>query len=127
MYNRKYERTETFQDVIARLYPLTELAPDVRERILYDKDGNPMSYVARTVTFQVTDDCNLCCVPEGTMILMEDGNEKPIEEISIGDKIFTFNEKPTHSYPTLHEAEVTALFSRSVNEIYDIEYLFRQR
>ena len=120
MYERKYSRTESFQDLIARLYPLSDIAPDVRERILYDKDGYPMHYVARTVTFQVTDDCNLCCVPAGTLILMADKTEKPIEEISIGDKILTFNEKPTHAYPMMHEAEVTATMSREIDHVYDI-------
>lgn len=121
MYNRNYTHTESFQDLIGRLYPLTSLAPEVRERILYDKDGNPMSYVARTVTFQVTDDCNLCCVPAGTMILMSDGTEKPIEEVNVDDKILTFKEKPSHSYPELHEAEVIAIMSKPVTtDIHDI-------
>ena len=120
MYTRNYTHTETFQDLIARLYPLTELAPEVRERVLYDKDGNPIRYVARTVTFQVTDDCNLCCVPAGTMILMEDKTEKPIEEIQIGDKILSFDEKPAKIYPVLHSAEVTATFGREVKAVYDI-------
>ena len=121
MYNRNYTHTESFQDLIGRLYPLTSLAPELRERILYDKDGNPMSYVARTVTFQVTDDCNLCCVPAGTMILMSDGTEKPIEEVNVDDKILTFKEKPSHSYPELHEADVIAIMSKPVTtDIHDI-------
>ena len=61
MYNRNYTRTESFQDLIARLYPATELSPEVRERVLFDKDGNEKRYLARTCTFQVTDACNLCC------------------------------------------------------------------
>jgi radical SAM peptide maturase (CXXX-repeat target family) len=121
MYNRSYTHTETFQDLISRLYPLTDIAPEVRERILYDKDGNPMRYIARTITFQVTDDCNLCCVPAGTMILMEDDSQKPIEKIVIGDKIKTFDEKPKHSYPMLRTAEVTATMSRTDDTIYTIE------
>lgn len=121
MYNRNYTRTETFQDLIARLYPLTDIAPDVRERILYDKDGNPMRYIARTITFQVTDDCNLCCVPAGTMILMNDGTEKPIEKVVVGDKILTFDEKPKQSYPMVREAEVTATMNRTEDTIYTIE------
>jgi radical SAM peptide maturase (CXXX-repeat target family) len=120
MYTRNYTHTETFQDLIARLYPLTDLAPDVRERVLYDKDGNPIRYLARTVTFQVTDDCNLYCVPAGTMILMEDKTEKPIEEITIGDKILTFEEKPKQSYPKVFPTEVTALFNRVANDLYEI-------
>ena len=121
MYNRNYSHTETFQDLIARLYPLTDIAPDVRERILYDKDGNPMRYIARTITFQVTDDCNLCCVPAGTGVLMKDGKEKPIEEISIGDEILTFDEVPKYTYPKLSVAKVTATMSRDVDEVYTIK------
>lgn len=120
MYNRNYSHTETFQDLIARLYPLTELAPEVRERILYDKDGNPMRYIARTVTFQVTDDCNLCCVPAGTKVLMNDGTEKNIEEINVGDKILTFDETPKYTYPKLDTAVVTATMTRDTDEIYTI-------
>ena len=120
MYTRNYTHTETFQDLIARLYPLTDLAPEVRERVLYDKDGNPIRYIARTVTFQVTDDCNLCCVPAGTMILMEDKTEKPIEEVSIGDKILTFEEHPVQSYPKVYPAEVTATFCREAKGLYEI-------
>ena len=120
MYNRNYSRTETFQDLIARLYPLTDIAPEVRERILYDKDGNPMRYIARTITFQVTDDCNLCCVPAGTKILMADDTEKNIEDIVEGDKIKTFDEKPKQSYPMLREAEVIKTMNRTDNTIYTI-------
>lgn len=121
MFNRNYTRTETFQDLIARLYPMTDIAPDVRERILYDKDGNPMRYIARTVTFQVTDDCNLCCVPAGTMILMEDGTEKAIEDIVIGDKITAFDEVPKQARPVLRSAEVTDTMNRITNDYYTIE------
>lgn len=121
MYNRNYTRTETFQDLIARLYPLTDIAPEVRERILYDKDGNPMRYIARTITFQVTDDCNLCCVPAGTKILMEDDTEKNIEDIVEGDKIKTFDEKPKQSYPMLRTAEVIKTMNRTDDTIYTIK------
>lgn len=61
MYNRNYTKSESFQDLIARLYPATELSPEVRERVLFDKDGKEKRYLARTCTFQVTDACNLAC------------------------------------------------------------------
>lgn len=35
----------------------------------------------------------LSCFIAGTEILLSDGNSKPIEEISVGDKILSFNEK----------------------------------
>lgn len=121
MYERKFQRTETFQDLIGRLYPIEDIAPEDRERILYDKDGNPISYIARTITFQVTDDCNLCCVPAGTMILLPGNEEKPIEEISIGDKILAFAENSYHIYPMLGEYEVTATMSREVDDLLEIK------
>lgn len=121
MYERKYQKTETFQDLIGRLYPIDEIAPEDRERILYDKDGNPIGYVARTITYQVTDDCNLCCVPAGTMILMNDATEKPIEEIELGDKILAFPENSIQAYPMVEEAKVIAVMSREVEKLYVIK------
>ena len=43
---------EQWQDMIARLYP---------ETIKYDEKSNGTRSLSRTVTFQVTDECNLCC------------------------------------------------------------------
>ncbi len=43
---------EQWQDMIARLYP---------ETITYDEKSNGNRSLSRTVTFQVTDECNLCC------------------------------------------------------------------
>ena len=37
MYNRNYTRSETFQDMISRLYPVN--LSEVSERILYDENG----------------------------------------------------------------------------------------
>ena len=43
---------EQWQDMIARLYP---------ETAKYDERTNGARSLSRTVTFQVTDECNLCC------------------------------------------------------------------
>lgn len=43
---------EQWQDMIARLYP---------ETVKYDDGANGLRSLSRTVTFQVTDECNLCC------------------------------------------------------------------
>ena len=43
---------EQWQDMIARLYP---------EGVEYDERTNGARSLSRTVTFQVTDECNLCC------------------------------------------------------------------
>ena len=47
------KRFEQFQDMIARLYP--ELIPEDRDQ------NNVGRTLSRTVTFQVTDECNLAC------------------------------------------------------------------
>ena len=93
MYNRNYTRSETFQDMISRLYPVN--LSEVSERILYDENGKQRRFIARTCTFQVTDACNLCCtycLLPGTKIRMADYSEKNIEDIQIGDQILGFNE-----------------------------------
>ena len=59
MYNRNYTRSETFQDMISRLYPVN--LSEVSERILYDENGKQRRFIARTCTFQVTDACSLAC------------------------------------------------------------------
>lgn len=45
---RKFEQ---FQDMIGRLYPETIITNNASDR----------RTLSRTVTFQVTDECNLCC------------------------------------------------------------------
>jgi len=50
MTEKKIRRIEQWQDMIARLYPEALIKDDNQERIL-----------SRTVTFQVTDKCNLNC------------------------------------------------------------------
>ena len=64
MYNRKYKQAENFPDKISRLFgDELEFTKAVNEdgvsiRTDLDESKRPMT---RTVTFQVTDRCNLCC------------------------------------------------------------------
>lgn len=51
--------TEQFQDRIGRLFPDETLLPTTREGASTDKNG--VKCITRTITFQVTDACNLCC------------------------------------------------------------------
>lgn len=46
------KKIEQFQDMIARIYP---------ELCKSDKTGSVTKTLSRTITFQVTDECNLCC------------------------------------------------------------------
>ena len=45
------KRTEQYSDQIARLYPSKKVKTDDGQRIL-----------TQSITFQVTDDCNLACL-----------------------------------------------------------------
>lgn len=121
MYNRNYTRSETFQDLISRLYPVN--LSEVSERILYDENGKERRFIARTCTFQVTDACSLrCtyCVLPGTKIRMSDYSEKNIEDILIGDKILGFNEDLSES--NLSEFVVEQTMSRKVSTIITIKF-----
>ena len=74
---------EQWQDQIARLFPEYK-----------DKYGNGKDRVlSQTVTFQVTDACDLACFAAGTKILMSDFSYKNIEDVKIGDEVLAFNEK----------------------------------
>ena len=76
---RKFEQ---YQDHKARLYPeLHPIKTAQNERVL-----------SRTVTFQVTDACNLACFVAGTKILMSDFSYKNIEDIKVGDMVIAFDE-----------------------------------
>lgn len=79
MGEKKLRRLEQWQDMISRLYP--EKVSNGEEKVL-----------SRTVTFQVTDACNLACFVAGTKILMSDYSYKNIEDIKIGDEIMGFDE-----------------------------------
>ena len=57
MFKRKYKLTENFQDKIARLYGST-LLPTIGE---VESEADGRKFLTRTITFQVTDACNLAC------------------------------------------------------------------
>lgn len=112
MYNRNYTRSETFQDLISRLYPVN--LSEVSERVLYDEKGNQRRFVARTCTFQVTDNCNLACtycLAAGTKVTMADLSQKNIEDIELGDVILGFDDD---EHVTYKPATVDQLFRREV-------------
>ena len=72
-------KDEQFQDKLARLFPQP-----------YDPNDK-VKCMARNVTFQVTDACNLCCFVKGTKVLMSDFTLKNIEDIKVGDYVIAFN------------------------------------
>lgn len=91
---------EQYQDQIARLFP--EYAIPGEDHIL-----------SQTVTFQVTDDCNLACFVAGTKILMDDFSYKNIEDVKIGDRILAFDENtPKGKQLKLVPTTVTHTFIR---------------
>jgi len=81
MSEKKLRRMEQWQDMIARLYPET-LSENQKERIL-----------SRTVTFQVTDACNLACtycyqINKGKRRMSFDIAKKFIDLLLSGEKGF---------------------------------------
>ncbi len=87
------------------------------------KEGpNGERVMARTVTFQVTDDCNLACFVAGTKILMEDFSYKNIEDIKVGDIVLAFdNNTEKNKQLKLQPTKVTHTFIRhdKVRKIVD--------
>lgn len=99
------KRTEQYSDQIARLYPPEKTKTDDGQRIL-----------TQSITFQVTDDCNLACFVAGTKILMDDFSYKNIEEVQIGDRILAFEENtPKGKQLKLIPTTVTHTFIRHDN------------
>lgn len=101
-YRKEFEQ---FQDFIARMYPAEHpFTTDKKDRVL-----------TKSVTFQICDECNLCCFPKGTKILMADFSEKPIEDVKVGDYVIGFPEYPNQGkYKQLRitPTRVTHVFSR---------------
>lgn len=80
--------------------------------------------LVRTVTFQVTDDCCMCCsycLTGDTQILMSDFTTKPIKDIRIGDRVMAFPEygdiKVLHGRDYLCETTVLNTFQRKAPTI----------
>lgn len=98
---KKIHRSIQWQDWVAQMYP---------EK--FSTDGESKN-LCRTVTFQVTDDCNLACFTAGTKILMDDFSYKNIEDIKIGDTVLGFSET-TEKNKQLHlqPVKVTHTFIR---------------
>lgn len=83
-------KLENFPDYMARLFP------EEHNNVKSIELGHHLT-LARTVTFQVTDACNLCCtycLVQGSKILMSDFTYKNIEDIKDGDVIIGFDENP---------------------------------
>lgn len=59
-----------------------------------------------------------CCHPD-TIISMSDGTYKKISEVTIGDKVFTYNEQTCKK--EIHEVEYVYKNLSSHDELYDIE------
>lgn len=102
---------EQYQDRLARLYP---------EEAIPTKDGQKS--LTRTVTFQVTDACNLACtycVSPDTMILLSDMTYKPIKDIRLEDELITFDEN-TGIFDS--HTKVEQIYNREVDELYEITF-----
>lgn len=100
MDRRKRRHIEQYQDMVARLLP---------ERHIAREDG--LRVLSRTVTFQVTEDCNLACFIAGTKILMSDFSYKNIEDVMEGDVVMAFPE-------TLNETENFRIEPTKVTRLY---------
>lgn len=100
MDRRKRRHIEQYQDMVARLLP---------ERHIAREDG--LRVLSRTVTFQVTEDCNLACFIAGTKILMSDFSYKNIEDVMEGDVVMAFPE-------TLNETENFRIEPTKVTHLY---------
>lgn len=75
-------RREQFQDKIARLYP---------DLIKYDENGSSVRSLTRSITFQVTDNCNLACTycyqtHKGTRVMSIETAKKFVDLLLSGDK-----------------------------------------
>lgn len=96
-------KIEQFQDKLARLFP---------QMAVSDESG--VKKLARTVTFQVTDDCNLhCsyCVDGNTDILMSDYSTKKIKDVNVGDFVLGFDEITEKNQQTkIKQTEVLQTF-----------------
>lgn len=89
------------------------------------KEGpNGERVMARTVTFQVTDDCNLMCkycVSAGTKILLDNYDLKNIEDIKVGDSVLGFEENVSGYYRNkVMKAKVLNTFHRK-SKVLEIE------
>lgn len=89
------------------------------------KEGpNGERVMARTVTFQVTDDCNLMCTyctSAGTKILLDNYDLKNIEDIKVGDSVLGFEENVSGYYRNkVMKAKVLNTFHRK-SKVLEIE------
>ena len=89
------------------------------------KEGpNGERVMARTVTFQVTDDCNLACkycVSAGTKVLLDNYDLKNIEDIKVGDSVLGFEENVSGYYRNkVMKAKVLNTFHRK-SKVLEIE------
>ncbi len=114
MYNRHFVRTENFQDFIARLYGNEALVPVISGPEPISSNGGEDDRIsARTITFQVTDACNLACtycLTKDTYITMADGSFKSIKDVKVGDVILAFDENNPED---IKPATVEQLFKRT--------------
>lgn len=96
------DRNEQYGEQMARLYPE-----------LFKSDNPDDRPIVRTVTFQVTDDCNLACFVAGTKILMADFSYKNIEDVKVGDMVMSFPEHTAKNKQlTIQPTKVTHTFIR---------------
>lgn len=85
-------KVDSYNDGIAKAYP--ELFENKSQSIV--GTGNDADVFCHTVTLQVGERCSLNCTycfETGTLIKMDNGTSKAIENIKVGDYVMGFNEK----------------------------------
>lgn len=55
------------------------------------------------------------CQPEGTLVLMEDGSEKDISDISVGEKVVSYSPKDGYYFRKTSKASGKEILSKQVN------------
>ena len=116
-------QTDSYNDAIAKAYP--ELFENRHQDVVgVGADGDVFTH---NLTFQTSERCSLNCTycyAAGTKILMADGTEKNIEDISVGDMILGFDEKfkPLSSKADI-KSRVTHVFHRK-SEVVEIKHSY---
>lgn len=113
--------TDSYNDAIAKAYP--ELFENRQQNEV--GVGNDADVFCHNFTFQTSERCSLNCTycyAAGTKILMSDGSNKNIEDITIGDKVMGFPEYRRYGEKIqLSETEVTSELMKRKSGVYRLK------
>lgn len=113
--------TDSYNDAIAKAYP--ELFENRQQNKV--GVGNDADVFCHNFTFQTSERCSLNCTycyAAGTKILMSDGSNKNIEDITIGDKVMGFPEYRRYGEKIqLSETEVTSELMKRKSSVYRLK------